>query len=607
MPLRKIQRKLMPISDGSSINEIILASIQNQIEFHETAYAKLSKGLYIGYLKMHCSMEQMHVVVPMKSPNVLPHQKIRDNPHVCAEEWEVLQETFNHNEKTEMQKRFVEMFSSAAMRLFKYMAVPYECMLKHKIYNLELIKLSHDVSFLVVCPPIELSCSLMNYAADQREKLLQRTDLLSIPTQSFEMGQLYTYDRESIQKCARLSIVMDLETAEANHSHREAFSTCEAQAAKEHLNQLQEIKTDLFDYWKNLRWLLDVMTFARNRCTDTGISMRSILNAEAQQTEGTEAKRNEQSEHPSSYGATALPKSSRSPCRLSWPNSNRKEVVSAALSKSDQQLNFVMSKVTYRRTTDVDGSRRNSADAKYPHHLHASDESLNHFVERYSLCKSDETLSTSGQSFSPVLQRKRSKTINARICSSKCVECDKSTSSPSTHNDHNATERQSFESKSEPTPANYFPNDYGKTEEIELESHQVDEMNKENLCNEADNPLQFGTIQVYIANELGAGNGICLRLHVTTQTTAREIIDLVVNQCNQSVLQTDAKLPCHQLDSKEFCLFAIFGNRGRCVPDNFRPLQLQNPWRKGRLYVRRVHDIVGDIKHSQRDVHDIYE
>lgn len=552
----------------------------------------------------------MHVVASIKTPNVLPHQKIRDNPHVCAEEWEVLQETFNQNEKSEMQKRFVDAFGSAAMRLFKYMGVSTDCMLKHKLYNLELIKLSHDVSFLIICPPIELSCSLMSGPPGQREMFFQRADLVSVSVCAFEMGQLFAYDNESIRKCARLSLVVDLEMAEANHCQRQAFSTGQAQSAKEHLNRLQEIRADLMDYWKSIRWLVDVMTFARNRCSDTGISMRSILNVGTTQTEVVDGTTgNEQAEH------EAVKKLTRqSPCRLSWPNNYRKRPQTVALSKSDQQLNFVMARVNCSQTTDVDVSRRNSADAKcHQHVLQTSEESLNHFVDRYHLCKSDETLSRPSPS-SPVLQRKRSKTINARICSKRCADCDTTKSSSSTHiNRMNTSEPIECNSATITyNVAEYLTKEDDKAEKMELSSNGTTDADKENVVDVMNDDLsQFGTIQVCIANETDIGNGlhngICLQLHVTTQTTAREIIDLVLNECNRSWLQTKIESPMcdQQLNSSDFCLFAVFGNRGRSVPDNFRPLQLQNPWIKGRLFVRRTHDILAEIEQSKCDVHDI--
>lgn len=52
--------------------------------YHQVSSIRLSRGLYLGYLKMHSSVDLIQVVVPAKTPNVLPHCKIRDNPHVSA-------------------------------------------------------------------------------------------------------------------------------------------------------------------------------------------------------------------------------------------------------------------------------------------------------------------------------------------------------------------------------------------------------------------------------------------------------------------------------------------------------------------------------------------
>ena len=42
----------------------------------------LPKGLYLGYLKLQSTMEQMYIMVPQAVPNVLPHVKVRDCPNV---------------------------------------------------------------------------------------------------------------------------------------------------------------------------------------------------------------------------------------------------------------------------------------------------------------------------------------------------------------------------------------------------------------------------------------------------------------------------------------------------------------------------------------------
>ena len=42
----------------------------------------LCRGLYLGYLKTRSSLAGVKVVVSKQFPNLLPHTKIRDNPHV---------------------------------------------------------------------------------------------------------------------------------------------------------------------------------------------------------------------------------------------------------------------------------------------------------------------------------------------------------------------------------------------------------------------------------------------------------------------------------------------------------------------------------------------
>lgn len=84
IPLNKIHKKLTLSSEDSSINEILMNSIQEQINYHQVSNIRLPRGLYVGYLKMQSSVDVIQVVVPVKAPNVLPHCKIRDNPHISA-------------------------------------------------------------------------------------------------------------------------------------------------------------------------------------------------------------------------------------------------------------------------------------------------------------------------------------------------------------------------------------------------------------------------------------------------------------------------------------------------------------------------------------------
>lgn len=83
---------------------------------------------------------------------------------------------------TELQRTFLELVTSAAKRLFNYMDVNDEDARTHRLYDSEVVDLTEDVSFIVVCPSVELTCSVPG----QREILLQRGDLLSLPLQVSE-------------------------------------------------------------------------------------------------------------------------------------------------------------------------------------------------------------------------------------------------------------------------------------------------------------------------------------------------------------------------------------------------------------------------------------
>lgn len=145
----------------------------------------------------------------------------------------------------------------------------------HRLYDIEIIDLTPEVSFIVICPSAELSCSVPG----QREILLQRGDLLSLPIQVFEIIHLKTYQAGFIQKFSKLSSLLELDAATANHLHREAFSNTELAQAKERLATLHELQTKLNNTWRCARWLMDVITFARDRATP-GISVKWILEKE---------------------------------------------------------------------------------------------------------------------------------------------------------------------------------------------------------------------------------------------------------------------------------------------------------------------------------------
>lgn len=108
---------------------------------------------------------------------------------------------------------------------------------------------------------------------------------------------------------------------------------------------------------------------------------------------------------------------------------------------------------------------------------------------------------------------------------------------------------------------------------------------------------------MYAAYDTGIDDQVYSKFHVKPKTTAREIVESFVRQTNMSILLTGRDGPFYSDDEiSNFCLVAVIGARERCLRDDFKPVKLQEPWKDGRLYVRRKSNVIAAIecesKHS---------
>jgi hypothetical protein len=119
------------------------------------------------------------------------------------------------------------------------------------------------------------------------------------------------------------------------------------------------------------------------------------------------------------------------------------------------------------------------------------------------------------------------------------------------------------------------------------------------LLSNASNALP-GILRVFAAYETGLSKGTSVKLHVTPRTTSREVIDLVVQQLNRATRMRNPSGPFYSDEQlEEFCLVAVIGARERVLRDDYQPLTLQNPWTKGRLYVRLRSDLLAALEQTQ--------
>lgn len=381
VPLNKLQKKVSVLLEDSTINEILLSGIQEQINYYQTSTKKLSQGLYLGYLKMHSSVDTIQVMVPTKNPNNLPNVKIRENPHISAEEWCVIKSKNSSNIKiplcfehqtttlTEAQQFFLESLKISILRLFKFLNISMEAALLHRLYDVEVIELDSDISFLIICPSAEnaIPCSVPG----QSDLMFKRTDLMCLPLIVHEMIHLRTYQSNIIQKYSRLSCIIEFDMMVANHKHREAFSSNEVQMTKERLTKLQELMANLNSVWKSVRWLMDVITYARSKEKSPELDMKKILQFNMVARAITSSVSSHLLDIPDS-----IENKIKSPTRGSWPGPVKSNnlmieetnLLSSEHSKSEQQLPY---DPTFNESgflsvaSCVNSSRKNSGDSNY--------------------------------------------------------------------------------------------------------------------------------------------------------------------------------------------------------------------------------------------------
>ena len=72
----------MNLESGLQVGEMLLNSLLDQKMYNQVSQVPLKRGLYLGYMKLQSSVEELQVVTQEKNPNMFPHIKIRDNPHI---------------------------------------------------------------------------------------------------------------------------------------------------------------------------------------------------------------------------------------------------------------------------------------------------------------------------------------------------------------------------------------------------------------------------------------------------------------------------------------------------------------------------------------------
>ncbi|XP_064420070.1 ankyrin repeat and fibronectin type-III domain-containing protein 1-like [Latimeria chalumnae] len=270
-------RRSTALLDRVTILDKLLGTLKEKVEIHKRSSCPLQPGLYLGYLKLCSSLDRIKVLVPQGHPNVLCHTKIRDNYHLAREEWEWLQTLRSPEDGIATEgkdrtflNRFLRQLQAATSRLLDELKIPAQEATEYRLYTQEVLEFGHDVSFLLVLPPSEDICS----APGQGGTL---SGFFALPLQMFEMIHFSTYEWEFFCRYCQASVLLELDSQLSHQALREALDRAEVQEAKERLSQVMDLNQQLEDIWREVRWIMDVLHYARYRQPRSGVLLPWIL------------------------------------------------------------------------------------------------------------------------------------------------------------------------------------------------------------------------------------------------------------------------------------------------------------------------------------------
>lgn len=238
---------------------------------------------------------------------------------------------------------------------------------QNRIYHLALIELSNNVNFILLIPSVENVCPVTSQ--DNANILSNNQEYMLLPMQFFETLHIGSYEPDLLGKYSRLSAILETDLILAQHDHRQAFSSNELKSAKNRVSKLQEMVSITDDFWRQMRWIADVVAFARDKSlspTMSGIRVGSIWNhfdlaPFMQKAAGRNSDK--RTRDPVHFGAHDPPKQTPSECQaessfsanVELIISDPKRALNLALCHTDPDNDGCEPMIEYQETESVPG------------------------------------------------------------------------------------------------------------------------------------------------------------------------------------------------------------------------------------------------------------
>ncbi|XP_045924260.1 ankyrin repeat and fibronectin type-III domain-containing protein 1 isoform X1 [Micropterus dolomieu] len=294
------QRKSLSTPEEPYALDILIITIQDILAYQRRSTHRLAPGLYLGFLKLSSSVDQIKVLVSQRTPNMLCHSRIRDNANVSREEWDWIRSLSAAGEKDRTGEDSEEAeprpeshapllyyeLQTAIKSLLKHINLPLHQARHFRLYSQEVVELGHGVSFLLLLPAADNVCS----APGQSNPYSPLSGFLHLPLQMFELVHFCTYKEKFISLYCRLSSVLDLDALITQQALREAITDSEVATAKQRHQLILDYIQQLDEMRRDLRWITDALQYARYKQPRGGVPITCLVDANAPDSDSGQQK-----------------------------------------------------------------------------------------------------------------------------------------------------------------------------------------------------------------------------------------------------------------------------------------------------------------------------
>ena len=145
-------------------------------------------------------------------------------------------------------------------------------LMSHRLYDKEVIELSSEVLFILVCPPCEEMCTPPN----QPDGFTHLTDYSPLPFQAFEMSNMMTYQPSIMSAYCRLSSILELENYCMQQVVRQTICHKQLNHLKERQSTLAGFQQSVDELWRSSRWVFDTIQTCQDKNLDSGVRVASL-------------------------------------------------------------------------------------------------------------------------------------------------------------------------------------------------------------------------------------------------------------------------------------------------------------------------------------------